>query len=157
MVVGYESPFIHALSPDVNTAEVIPPLWDRILKDRSQVPNRVGEEMYGVIYGKPQAERSHPDELQYIAGAAVSERGELPEGMVLHTVPAHTFAMVTHRGPIQNIGQTCHAIYRQWLPQSEWEHAGVADVEIYDHRFDGQSEESEMEYLITVKPREEAE
>lgn len=155
-IVGYETPFIHALSPDVNTGEVIPPLWNRILRDQSRVPNRAGEAMYGVIYGRPSEERSHPDELQYIAGVPVSEQGELPDGMVFHTVPTHRFAVVTHRGPIQNIGETCHAVYRQWLPQSEWEHAGIADVELYDHRFDSCSDSSEMEYWITVKPKEDA-
>ena len=155
-IVGYEAAFIHVLSPDANAAEVIPPLWDRLFEDKSRLPSDASDELYGVIYGKPKEKRSHPDELQYIAGAAVREAGDLPEGMVYYVVPAHTFAMVTHRGPIQNIGETCHAIYRQWLPDSEWEHAGIADVERYDERFDGCSENSEMEYGITVKPKESA-
>ena len=31
--------------------------------------------MYGVIYGRPEGERSHPHELQYIAAVAVNGPG----------------------------------------------------------------------------------
>ena len=155
-VVGFEAPFIHVLSPDSTAAEVIVPLWDKIFHNVSSVPYRLGDAMYGVVYGRAEGERSHPDEMQYIAAAPVSEQGELPEGMVSRTVPAHTFAVFIHRGPIANIGDTCEAIYRQWLPQSGYEHAGIADVELYDQRFCYDSDESEMEYWISVKPKDES-
>ena len=153
-VVGFEASFIHVLSPDANTMEVIPPLWERILHERAPITHRLGNDMYGIIYARPEEERSHPDELQYIAGVSVSALADAPEGMIVHTVPAHLYAVVTHRGPIQNIGETCHAIYRQWLPQSEYEHAGIADVEMYDDRFEGHSDHSEMEYWITVRAKD---
>jgi AraC family transcriptional regulator len=152
-VIGPEAAFIHALSPQSTGAAVIPPLWDKFGPRAGEVPGRMGKAMYGIIYGKPEAERSHHDELQYIAAVAVDSPAAPPEGMVCHTVPAGTFAVFLHRGPIANIAQTCREIYRVWLPQSTWQHAGIADVELYDHRFDCESEASEMEYWISVKPR----
>jgi AraC family transcriptional regulator len=83
----------------------------------------------------------------------VSEVADLPPGMVSHTVPADTFAVFIHRGPIHLIGQTCAEIYRRWLPQSAYEHSGIADVELYDHRFCTDGEDSEMEYWISVVPK----
>ena len=151
-VVGLETPFIHALSPDTNN-HIIGPLWDRFIHRAKEVPNRAGDAMYGIIYSRPESERSHPHELQYIAAAAVSSLGEIPAGMTSRTIPAGTFAVFLHRGPITRIADTCREIYRVWLPQSPWEHAGIADVELYDERFNCESEGSVMEYWISVKPK----
>jgi predicted transcriptional regulator YdeE len=152
LVVGLEAAFIHALSPDATNFKVIGPLWEQFLR-RAEVPNRIGQEMFGVIYGRPATERKHPDELQYIAAVQVSSTAEVPQGMVSRTVPAGLFAVFIHRGPIKKIGDTCREIYRVWLPQSAYEHAGIADVELYDRRFCPDGEDSEMEYWISVTPR----
>lgn len=152
-VVGLETAFIHALSPDATNIEVIGPLWGRFIPRANEIQRRTGEAMYGVIYAMPEAQRSHPDELMYLAGVAVSGVGELSDGMTSRTVPAGTFAVFIHRGPIQGIRETVSAIYRDWLPQSSYEHSEIADVELYDHRFCVDSPDSEMEYWISVKPK----
>ena len=152
-VVGIERPFIHGLSPETNNFKVIPPMWETICHRSDEITNRVGKAMYGIIYERPESERAHPHELQYIAAVAVSTGGKLPEGMVSRTIPAGTFAVFLHRGPIAKIAETCREIYRVWLPQSDWEHAGIADVELYDERFDCESENSVMEYWISVKQK----
>src|SRR5262245_54715775 len=138
-IVGLETPFIHALSPDTNNY-IIGPLWDRFVHRAKDVPNRAGTAMYGIIYGRPESERSHPHELQYIAAVAVNSLGDVPAGMTSRTIPAGTFAVFLHRGPITKIADTCREIYRVWLPHSAWEHSDIADVELYDERFDCESE-----------------
>jgi len=153
-IVGLETPFIHALSPDTNNFRVIPPLWDRLMQRSGDVPGRIGASTaFGIIYSRPESERSHPHELQYIAGFQVEPPAEVPEGMVVRTIPAGTFAVFLHQGPIQRIGETCREIYRVWLPQSAWQHADIADVEVYDERFHCEGEASEMEYWISLVPR----
>jgi AraC family transcriptional regulator len=117
------------------------------------VSGRVGQAMYGVIYGRPDSERSHPDELQYIAGVPVSSADKIPAGMDSRTIPAGQFAVVTHRGPIDKLRDTVREIYRVWLPQSPWQHAQIADIELYDHRFNCESDKSEMDYWVSVVPR----
>lgn len=148
--VGVETPFLHGLSPETNNFKVIPPLWDNLFHRASEIPNRVGKATYGIIYGRPESERSHPHELQYIAAVQVSSMSKLPEGMVSRTIPAGRFAMFIHRGPIAKIGETCREIYREWLPKSAWQHAEIADIELYDHRFNCEGDDSEMEYWISV-------
>jgi AraC family transcriptional regulator len=150
-VVGMETPFISGLSPQTTNFQVIPPLWGAFVRRHAEIANHVGKEMYGIIYGKPADQRSHPDELQYIAGVAVSSAKDIPQGMVSRTIPAGTFACVTHRGPIRKIRDTIFELYRVWLPQSGFEHAGIADVELYDDRFNPDSDESEFDYWISVK------
>jgi AraC family transcriptional regulator len=155
-IVGLETPFRHGLSPDTNAPQVLGALWDAFCHRTNEVPHRVGQASYGLIYGRPEKERSHPDELQYIAGVAVDRVGELPVGMTSRTVPGGTFAVFLHHGPIHKISATCNEIYRVWLPASAWRHAEIADVELYDERFDCESEASELEYWISVVPRESA-
>ena len=153
LVVGLEAPFISAMSPDATNFKVIGPLWDRFIQRAAHVPNRVGSAMYGIITGRPERERKHPHEMQYLAGVAVSKVTDVPAGMVSMTVPAGTFAVFTHRGPIKNIGATIEEIYRVWLPGSGYRHSQIADVEVYDHRFCVDSADSEMEYWISVTPK----
>jgi len=151
--VGMEAAFIHSLSPDATNFAVIGPLWEKFSQRAGQVPNRIGREMFGIIYDRPKAARAHPDELLYLAAVAVNSTDKTPEGMIARTVPAGTFAVFIHRGPIRAIGATMHEIYRVWLPQSAYRHAQIADVELYDHRFCMDRDDSEMEYWISVTPK----
>jgi AraC family transcriptional regulator len=152
-IVGLETPFIHGLSPETNAPQVIGPLWEAFCHRSAEVSGRLGKEMYGIIYGRPEQERGHRDELQYIAGVAVGPTHTVPPGMSRREIAAGTFAVFVHRGPIHKISATCREIYRVWLPQSAWKHAEIADVELYDGRFDCDSETSEMEYWISVTPK----
>ena len=151
--VGLEVSFNHGLSKDSTAAQVIGPLWGQFGCRAEEVANRVGREMHGVIYGRPETERKHPDELQYIAAVQVSAADKLPPNMVARTIPAATYAVFLHRGPIQGITNTVREIYREWIPQSGYQHAEIADIELYDSRFDCESPTSEMEYWISVVPK----
>jgi AraC family transcriptional regulator len=139
-VIGMHRSFLHALSPESNTKQVIGGLWHEFPQRASSVPHRAGHTMYGIIYGLPEEERSHPHQLEYIAAVPVSSTaqipdGMIPDGMVARAVPAAKFAVFLHRGPIEKIRATVYDIYRVWLPASPYVHAEIADVELYDHRF----------------------
>ena len=151
-VVGMETHFIGALSPDANNFELVPALWHRFINRLDEVESRTDEACYGLIITRPERERSHPDELLYVAGAAVREVASLPEGMVRHEVPASTFAVITHRGPIADLPETIRCAMEEWLPGSGYRW-NLLEVERYDHRFSVESpEESEMEIWIGVVP-----
>jgi AraC family transcriptional regulator len=152
-VVGMRRAFLHALSPECNTQQVLGQLWCEFPERAGSVPHRSGETMYGIIYGLPEEQRSHPHELQYIAAVPVTQAAGIPEGMVAWTVPAGKFAVFLHRGPIQKIRATVYEIYRVWLPASPYVHAEIADVEVYDERFCVEGQESVMEYWISIAPR----
>ncbi len=151
-VVGMEARFIGALSPEANNFDVIPPLWDRFINRMGQVEGRSDEATYGLVITRPERERSHPDELLYVAGVAVHGVASLPEGMVCHKVPASTFAVFTHRGPISKLTETVRMAVDVWLPSSGYRWNGL-EVERYDHRFSFESpQESEMETWMGIVP-----
>lgn len=149
--VGLHKSFIHALSADANAQQVIPPLWSEFLPRLDEIPNRLGVETFGLVYCDPLADRDHPDQLEYLAAARVKELGDVPTGMVNRTVAASSYAVFVHRGPIEELSTTLQQAYREWLPQSGYEHAEVADIELYDDRFCPDSATSEMEYWIPVR------
>ena len=151
-LVGMEARFIGALSPDANNFDVIPPLWDRFINRIGEVEGRSDEATYGLVITRPERERSHPDELLYVAGVAVHGVASLPEGMVCHKVPASTFAVFTHRGPISKLTETVRMAVDVWLPSSGCRWNGI-EVERYDHRFSFESpQESEMETWMGIVP-----
>lgn len=150
--VGLHSAFIHALSPEANGPTVLGPLWQQFIQRIGDIPDRVGEETYGLVYGLPLADRAHADQLEYIAAAQVRDGAEVPDGMIRYSTPAAKFAVFVHKGPISQISDTIEYAYRSWLPESGFEHAGVADVELYDDRFCPDGAEAEMEYWIPVLP-----
>ena len=151
-VVGLEASFIGALSPDANNFELVPALWHRFINRLDEVESRTDEACYGLIITRPERERSHPDELLYVAGTAVRGVASLPEGMVRHEVPASTFAVITHRGPIADLPETIRCAMEEWLPGSGYRW-NLLEVERYDHRFSIESpEESETEIWIGVVP-----
>lgn len=152
--IGYDAVFRHALSEETNNFEIIPPLWHRFGGKGDAIPNRIEPDCtWGVIVEDPPTQRSHSDELRYLAGAKVSSETEVPEGMVVRQLPASKYARFTLNGPINRIGKHCEVMYRQWLPASVWEHAGVADLERYDERFCAESEDSVIEYWISIRPK----
>ena len=152
-LVGLHTPFIHALSKDANAMQTIGPLWERLLQRRAEISAAPDAAMYGVITGPPESERTHPDELHYLAGIEVVPRVGVPEGMAIRRVPLATYARFRHRGPIDRLPQTLGQIFGEWLKTSAWRHSGQADVEVYDERFDPAGEDSVMEYWISIEPR----
>ncbi len=152
-VVGMHTKFIHALSPDANGHEIIGPLWGAFGPHMPTIPNRVGADVsHGVMYAEE--EKSHPDELHYIAGVPVSSFDDVPEGMVTREIPAGTYAVFTLKGPLTQFGRWCEQMYREWLPASAYEHGGGEDLEQYDERFCFDDPEvSVQEYWISVRPK----
>lgn len=80
-VVGVEGAFIGSQSTDATNDHVIPQLWHSFNLRSREVRRRIEAGVrYGVMYWRPESERSHPDELQYIAGAKVGSADEVPAG-----------------------------------------------------------------------------
>lgn len=152
-IVGCGAPFISILSPEANSHQVIPGLWDTFLKRMGEIPTAAQGTLYGLCEPVPKDERSHPEECYYIAGAPVSSLDTMPEGMVGRTVHEATYAVFTHVGKLDTLGRTMGYIYGSWIPNSNYELAAGPDLEVYDHRFDPASDTSELDICIPVREK----
>ena len=105
---------------------------------------------YGLCFTRP--EELKEGEFEYVAAFEVADDLNIPEGMVYREVPAHKFAVFTHKGKLDTLGKTYQYIYETWLPQSGLEvHPDKFDMELYDERFIPDSDESEFDILVAIQ------
>jgi len=92
-------------------------------------------------------------ELSYTACVEVSEEGTIPEGMVYKVLPAATYAVFTHHGPLDRIPDTFYYIYNTWLPKSGRIRSHNPEFARYDHRYLGPAnDESQFDIYIPIDP-----
>lgn len=153
-LVGPEAHFISAMSPDANNLKIIPPLWHRLFTRKAELGQQLDAYMYGACRCLPSSQRTREDELEYLAGINVASSSPVPAGMGKWKIAAATYAQFTHRGPISKLSETINYVHGAWLPRSEFEYvnSGV-ELERYDDRFNPEAKDSEMDYLITVRPK----
>ena len=149
-VVGLGAKFISGISPDKNNAAVIPPLFDRFINQIDQIKNKTGDGSWGLVEMLPADEKSHRDELFYIAAAEVSDVDSIPPGMISRVIPAGRYAQFTHKGKLTGLEATMKFIYQTWVPQSGQRLRNSPHLERYDRRFDLNSDQSEFDILLPV-------
>lgn len=99
-------------------------------------------------------ENSVNGEWSYIAGVEVNNIDSIPPGMVGRVIPAATYAVFTHTGPLTTLHNTFENIHQIWLPDSGYEKAADYDFEYYDERFKHMAEDSELDIWVPVKSKE---
>ena len=91
-------------------------------------------------------------EFEYVAGVEVAgPDAVVPEGMVLRSVPERKYAIFTHHGTLDTLGETYKNIWDNWLPQSGLEPVDQFDMEVYDADFIPDSADSKLYIYVAVK------
>ena len=126
-------------------------LWDEFIPRRNDPSDRTGSHTLGIC--DLPADVPDEKEFRYIACVEVSAfSDDIPQGMVKTTIPPHDYAVFTHKGSIENIGETYDYIHSEWLPQSEFD-SPQGEFEYYDDRFnceDPTDEDSEFDIYVAV-------
>lgn len=134
----------HGYAESVKT---IPEQWEDFVK-LGELPGQQGKTAYGAMCGTDPEKGT----FEYMCGAEVSGFEELPSGMGRMRVPAKRYAVFTHDGPVAKIRHTWDAIVNQWLPSSGYRSADTPDFELYDDRFDADTESGIVEIWIGIEP-----
>ncbi|MBA3028742.1 MAG: helix-turn-helix domain-containing protein [Desulfobacteraceae bacterium] len=134
-----------------NQKNEIKQLWDAFLPEEENIKNRVNPTIgYGICY--PVEGPDSVSAFEYLAAVEVSTLDEIAEGMVGRTIPAQKYAVFSHKGSVDKIGDTYQAIYAIWQPKSGYELIKAPDFEYYDERFrPDQPEISELDIYIPVQ------
>jgi AraC family transcriptional regulator len=148
-IVGLGTRFISALSPDRNNANKIPALWHAFVQRQDTIPHKTGPS-FGLVDMLKGGEKSHKDELFYVAGVQVSDFAGAPADMLQRTLPAGRYALFTHKGKLDRLGETMRGIYVEWLPKSGVQLRDAPHLEVYDQRFNIMSDTSELDILLPV-------
>jgi AraC family transcriptional regulator len=150
-LVGLRAKFRSGLAPDNNAGEVIGPLWGQLHGRLAEIDRSDPTVLYGYSWHGDPAQKSHPDELEYVAGAPVSAGAAVPEGMEAVETADALYAVFEHRGSMTGFGDTLAAIYGTWLPDSGYVGNGLGDVEVYDERWNMEGPGSVMEYWVGIR------
>ena len=81
-----------------------------------------------------------------------STMADMPDGSEAFDVPASTWAKFTSRRPLRpNLQDTIRRVFGEWLPVSDWEHAGTAEIEYFAAALPQDSPDFWSEYWLPLK------
>lgn len=130
--------------------EDISSLWCSYMSKAETIPNKTpSKNQFGICYmegNEPSQEHFH-----YIACREVSSIETIPESLSSKTLPASKYAVYTHKGLLSTLADTYNKIYCEWLKEDGLEPNYDFNFELYDERFDDNSENSEMDIYVPIK------
>ena len=144
---GLDTRFNAFGSPEPDAMELLPRLWQQMHAEVKQ--QKIAAR---VFWGMVDSSTAN-DQLQgmtYMAGFEV-QPGRNFENLTQVEIPAQTYACFTHQGPLSRIDETIEAIFRDWLPASDYRHTGGPELELYDERFAFEHPDSILEYWVPVE------
>ncbi|MBC8384019.1 MAG: GyrI-like domain-containing protein [Candidatus Cloacimonetes bacterium] len=134
----------------IDNPMTIPQVWRELSNREDEIINLANpEEFWSAAYDYDQ--KTGFSEFSIIVGREVNSTDEIPEGMTYRNIPGRKYAVFSHRGPLDNLGETYNAIYTEWLPKSGYEHDMSDELEFYDNRFKYGEPDSEMFIYVPIK------
>jgi AraC family transcriptional regulator len=112
----------------------VPAFWDEIMKDGrwEALLAKADRARLGVCAVCRDFDMASGEFTYSIAVDAPASMAGMPEGSERFSVPATTWGKFTSRGPLRpNFQETIKRIFGEWMPASDWEHAGTAEIELY--------------------------
>ena len=111
-----------------------------------------GNKFIGISYDDPSV--TPPEKLRYDACITVDENFVPPEGVMVQTIGGGEYAVTTHFGPYEKLGETYSKLYGQWLVQSNREYRSEPGLEFYLNSPDGtEPEDLVTDICIPLKPK----
>jgi AraC family transcriptional regulator len=136
-VVGVSGVFISGLSPDTDAHSVIPQLWVRLMET-------AGDDFHRAHWSVGVMSDAEVGKMNYLAGMRLSDLDEPRTGMDVVDIPGGKFVACEHVGLIDSLGATTRWFYGEYLPNSTWKIRNGYHLEIYDERFNPDSNDSVM-------------
>ena len=130
----------------------IPQLWEAFAPRIKEVTGN--EEMpvcYGVCFCDPADPMEPNAEFEQIASVEGVEGREVPKGMIERKIEASKYAVFTHKGKIDSLGDTYGYIYGVWAIKSGHKIKAGNMFEMYDERFKHGKDDSEMDIYIPIE------
>ena len=140
---------------DVNKREKrnIFQIWAKFYENISKVSNR--DTSHGLGISITSKELMEKGEDRYIVAHEIHKVEDIPEGLIIEKFPSQKYAVFTHLGKLDKLGETFSFIYEEWLPNnSRYERVPFApEFEWYDQRFQKNSDISELDLYIPIQEK----
>lgn len=132
-----------------NQHSEISQMWGEFNRRMEQMKYPFQNATYGVCNWVEGAEEGV---FEYVSGIEVKGLESLPENFVLRMIPAHRYAVFSHQGSVETLGETYRNIYQVWLPQSGLKlHPDKFDMEVYAEDFKNFAEDSIMWIYVAIE------
>jgi AraC family transcriptional regulator len=155
IIVNREPMRVIGLKQKTNTNElIVPDLWEKFFVRMEEIEEYVVPECsLGVCIGDSFEEKKGITHFEYLACQVLKkEPDEIPEGMVIHSIPGGLYAVFTHEGNVETLSETYSYIYDEWLEESVYELDVRDQFEWYDNRFKYMEDDSQLDIHIPIKP-----
>ncbi len=125
-------------------------MWGQFNQRAGEVQSINDKEAFGLCFSTVEGP-ARPGEFEYVAGFEVAERKDVPAGMVYREVPAYAYAVFTHHGKLNTLGETYQYIYNTALAQAGLKmHPDKFDMEVYDEDFKFGEDDSKFYIYVAI-------
>ncbi|QKJ30944.1 GyrI-like domain-containing protein [Mucilaginibacter mali] len=130
-------------------------LWRGFMPQRKEIKHTVGTELYSMeVYPTGFFANFNPaSQFEKWAAVEVSEVEEIPVGMEMLNTPEGLYAVFLHTGPASEGARTYDYIFREWLPQSEYEVDDRPHFAVMGEKYQQDSPASEEELWIPIRKK----
>jgi len=126
-------------------------MWERFNHQSQAVKSINDKEAFGLCFSTVEGP-SRPGEFEYVSGFEVAEDKAVPQGMVYRQVPAYKYAVFTHHGKLDTLGETYQYIYNTALAQTGLKlHPDKFDMEVYDEDFKFGQDNSKFYIYVAIE------
>jgi predicted transcriptional regulator YdeE/effector-binding domain-containing protein len=126
-------------------------MWGRFNERANEITRTNHKEAFGLCFNTVEGP-ARPGEFEYVAGFEVAADKDIPAGMVCRQVPPYKYAVFTHHGRLDNLGETYQFIYNTGLAQAGLKpHPDKFDMEVYDKDFIFGSDASKFYIYVAVE------
>jgi AraC family transcriptional regulator len=130
-------------------------LWNSFMPKRKEIKNTVDANLYSPevfpegYFDNFDANRT----FQKWAAVEVKDFGSIPDEMETLLIPTGLYAVFLHKGLATEGHKTYHAIFAEWLPNSEYTVDDRPHFAVMDERYKKDDPDSEEEIWIPIKNR----
>ncbi|MFB9079511.1 GyrI-like domain-containing protein [Flavobacterium procerum] len=130
-------------------------LWSGFMPKRKEIKNSLNNNLYSLeVFPTSHFDNFDPaSTFQKWAAIEVSKFEEVPMEMQTLIIPTGLYAVFNHLGPASEAHNTYHAIFTEWLPNSEYVVDDRPHFAIMDEKYKKDDPDSEEKIWIPIKNR----
>ena len=119
---------------------------------RAEVTSRIGQHVFSIQnYGKDYNPSEVHSEFEKWVGVEVENFNTIPEGMESFVISSGTYAVFSFKGNVSEFPKTRAYIFREWLPNSEYQLDQKAHFEILNEAYSQDLQNVEEDIWIPIK------
>ncbi|MGO4773309.1 GyrI-like domain-containing protein [Flavobacterium sp. W22_SRS_FK3] len=128
-------------------------LWSSFMPVRKEIKSSIDSNLYSLeVFPVEYFDHFNPkNTFEKWAAIEVSDFDEIPSVTEALIIPSGMYAVFIHKGPATEADKTCHFIFTEWLPDSEYNVDDRPHFAVMAETYKKDDPDSEEEIWIPVK------